>query len=69
MCRLGPACLLDDPDGLSVVLAARFSIYLVEVEAPAAGLLPKDRPKLSPEKRKVGSAEPASPSKRALVAV
>ena len=41
----------------------------VEVEAPAAGLLPKDRPKLSPEKRKVGSAEPASPSKRALVAV
>ena len=41
----------------------------VEVEAPAAGLLPKDRPKLSPEKRKVGSAEPASPSKRASVAV
>ena len=41
----------------------------VEVEAPAAGLLPKDRPKLSPEKRKVGPAEPASPSKRASVAV
>jgi len=30
-----------------------------------AGLLPEGRLKLSPEKRKVGSAEPASPSKRA----
>ena len=29
----------------------------------------KGRPKLSPEKRKVGPAEPASPSKRASVAV
>ena len=38
-------------------------------KAAPAGLLPKGRPKLSPEKRKVGSAEPASPSKRASVAV
>ena len=38
-------------------------------KAAPAGLLPKDRPKLSPEKRKVGPAEPASPSKRASVAV